>query len=226
MTNRALTYLILMGLAALGAAPRGANAQEVASDTIRVYVRLAPPSPELRLAVTTPTSPQSGHVPIRYTLACDAALTASIRVCYLMGDGAAAWTTATMGLGGDGVADLATTRTGAGHEYRWNSLADIGCGTSATARIRLEAWTHCTSATPAITGAFLIANPSPPDLLAFLKGTGGPLPGGEAFLDLNHDGLIDVADLILLLQGRSINLTRASPGLEPPEPKFKGRRNK
>ena len=199
MTNRALTYLILFGLAAMGAAPKGSNAQEVASDTIRVYVRLTPPPAELCLAVATPASPQSGHVAISYVLSCDAALTASLAVRYST-DGGAAWTTATMGAGGDGLRDLATSPTGIRHTYRWNSLADIGCATTVSARLRLEACAASCGATSATTGAFLIDNTTHTLVMAYLKDPSVLPRAAAAILDVNGDGKIDVADVVTLTQ--------------------------
>ncbi len=95
------------------------------------------PTSRLRVAATTPASPQSGEVTIEYFL-IDVRVPpqpGDVQVTYSL-DGAP-YVPATPGAGGDGTAALASATTpGAAHAFVWDTLTDLGLGLH-TVRVRI-----------------------------------------------------------------------------------------
>ena len=92
--------------------------------------------PFLKVAVLTPGAPQSGRVPINYTLKESPGATVSVSVEFST-DSGGSWLAATMAPGGDGLGGLWASPGGKSYLFFWDSSADLGAVDLSTCRIRI-----------------------------------------------------------------------------------------
>jgi len=165
-----------------------------ATSAIHVSVWLKS-SPLVRADVSTPSGLIARAAVLQYTLYDEDSLPAGIVVDYSL-DAGATWTSATMGSGGDGVSNLACSPAGESHAYWWDLQADVVVSTPTLARLRVLPSNAYGYGAPASTGDFTVIELEEA-IVAYLLGAGHPQEIG--FLDMNQDGRVDAADVILAI---------------------------
>lgn len=118
-------------------------------------------SPPLAI-VQTPAGVQTGNVVISYTLRDVQGDECTIAV-HFSDDGGWNWHRATAGPGGDGTANLASSRTGQNHVFVWDSVADIGLTRQDHVLIRITPF-DSEQGTAGATANFTVDNVPPPEL--------------------------------------------------------------
>ena len=132
-------------------------------------ILVVPPTPPTA-SVTTPTGTQSWDVTINYTLTDPNGDNATIIVEYSQ-DGGVNWSNATMGSGGDGVANLTTSSGGTAHTYVWDSFTDLGYTNQDDIQIKITP-SDTNPGTPDQTTNFTVNNPNTPPTALVTTPTG------------------------------------------------------
>jgi hypothetical protein len=147
------------------------------------------------ITVTTPGDGQKGIISLEYTLFDSNSISSSVYV-QLSLDNGTTWQAATDGLGGDGRTGLTSSPGGVSHIYRWNAMADLEQENVSSVKLQITPFHTLGAGLPQETDAFLVYNSSIAQISGYLLGLQGA-PGGElSRLDVNHDGVVDIADLV------------------------------
>jgi len=158
-----------------------------------IQVKIVPTGESPPVAIVqTPAGVQSGNVVISYTLKDVQGDECTIAV-HFSDDGGWTWRPATAGPGGDGTANLASSRTGQNHVFVWNSVADIGLTRQDHVLIRITPYDP-EQGTAGATANFIVDNVPPPELscspasFAFQVMEGDPDPAEEVMNVWNAGG--------------------------------------
>ncbi len=131
-------------------------------------------------------------MPILYELFGDEATSTSIFVEFST-DMGRTWNPATQGPCGDGISGLSALPTGIIHTYCWDSMNDLGVGTSYLTRIRITPRNEHGTGVPHETGNFTVVNPAALNVRRYLVHL-APLSGDKSsLLAVNNDSKIDMA---------------------------------
>ena len=147
--------------------------------------------------IIQPEGVQVGNIPIGYRLYDDASVPAHIMVEYSDNDGTT-WTLATEGPGSEGISALETSPEGTLHTFRWNSLLDLGSGHFDMVRIMITPYNDEVTGHEDQTASFEVYNPSSGDVRRYILGLLEPPEGDKSFFDVNNDGIVNAADLVML----------------------------
>lgn len=110
------------------------------------------------VAVTTPNTPQSRDITIRYNLADAESDICQIAVQYSP-DGGTSWNSATAGLGGDGTTRLSASPNGDSHTFVWASASDLQWTNNSGVKLRIQPQDSSWTGTAQSTQTFTVFNP-------------------------------------------------------------------
>lgn len=148
--------------------------------------------------ITQPEGIRVGNIPVEYHIYDPKATPMNILVEYSDNSGTT-WTLAMEGPGGDGMTGLTSSPGGTMHTFAWNSMMDLGAGSFDQVQIMITPSNASIIGDPGQTGDFEVFNPASMMVRMFLIGS-DTAPGGNNYLyDVNHDGIVDAADVIMLI---------------------------
>ncbi|MBN1900143.1 hypothetical protein JW926_02305 [Candidatus Sumerlaeota bacterium] len=150
----------------------------------------APPS----VTITTPDDGQKGNVSIEYTL-YDANSNPSSLHIQMSTDNGVTWRGVTDGIGGDGRNELTASPGGVNHTFVWNAMADLETEKASSVKIQITPF-HTGVGLAQETNQFTVYNPSASQLAGYLLGVLEAPGGNQSLFDVNHDGLVDIGDLV------------------------------
>ncbi len=154
------------------------------NDTVRIRIRPFDPAPgppgetsnfsvynntPPLVSVETPSGVVTGDIAIRYSLADIQSDKCSIGVEY-SSDGGSSWHPASMGAGGEGILNLASTPEGVRHTYVWSSIQAIGHAVRNNVKVRITPSDRALGM-PAETTPFVVDNNLPPSVTVETPGS-------------------------------------------------------
>jgi hypothetical protein len=152
-----------------------------------------PPS----VTVVTPEDGQKGNIYVEYALYDASSLSSSIHIQFSLDNGAS-WQAVTDGMGGEGRMGLTGAPEGINHIYSWNAMADLEQENYSTVKLQITPFHIKGVGLPQETDQFLVYNPSIGQVTGYLLGLQEAPGGDENRLDVNQDGMVDIADLVTL----------------------------
>jgi len=157
---------------------------------------LASTPPEVILE--SPSGEQTGLFLVHYKLYDEEGDSADIHVQYSQ-DGGTTWRRATEGFGGEGDRGLSSSPEGTQHIYSWNCLADFGSGYFPLAMIQITPYRFPECGMPGHTEPFEVYNPMRQEIQNYLLSQSLPLQINLTRLDVNKDGIVDIADILMTI---------------------------
>lgn len=155
-------------------------------------------NPPPYLEIKTPSQSEMGYVEISYTLYDENANAGNIRVLYSK-DGGLVWFAATDAPQGERRWGLESSQAGMDHIYVWNSLLALGEGLHENVKIRMIPYNPQGAGSSSETGIFTVLNPAQIEIKEYLLNASGPPAVDLTKLDVNKDGLVDIADILMVI---------------------------
>jgi len=135
-----------------------------------------------------------GYIALHYLLKDAQSKPVNITAEYSI-DGGLSWRKATRGPGGGGTYLIRSSPEGMEHTFIWNSLVDLSAGFFAGVRIRLRYYNIFMSEDTVESKPIDIYNPTRDEVIDAILGR----TSSTTSLDVNHDGLLDISDLLTLI---------------------------